>query len=390
MSAESTAIDTTTHQPDSVEELSDLLGFLSGRRQSARIVGGGTRQAFGNLGRHADCVISLANLNRVVQYDPGDLVIAVEPGCTLAQLHGVLASEGQMMALDAAHPERATIGGSYATGLSSPRRLGGGSLKDWVIGLDVLGPDGVRSRAGGMVVKNVTGYDMMHVHYAALGALGVVSRLNLKVFPHPGAATVIDLRYASLNAALTAAAAIIASQLLPASAIVSNDDGWRLLIRFDTPPSAVERIVSRAIAAATAAAAPTDARTSSVDAADPSVAPFVDLVDLARPRTVARIPLPLTWVQARAAQLEALAANAADMVLDVGSGLTYVAGDDVTLLRQVPALSSTITWLRAPASGAIDDVFGPMPTAAQPVATRLKETFDPLGVLNPGRWVLGL
>ena len=387
MSAELPAIDTATHQPTSVEELSDLLSYLSGRRQSVRIMGGGTRQGFGNLGRHADCVISLANLNRVVQYDPGDLVIAVEPGCTLAQLHAVLASEGQFMALDAAHPERATIGGSYATGLSGPRRLGSGSLKDWVIGLDVLGPDGVRTRAGGMVVKNVTGYDMMHLHYAAMGALGVVSRLNLKVFPHPGAATVIDLRYAGLVDALTAGAAIISSQLLPASAIISNDDGWRLLIRFDTPPSAVERIATRAISVASAAAAPTDAITSTVDVTDQSIVPFANIVDLTRPRAVARIPLPLTWVQARSMQLEALAA---DIVLDVGSGLTYVAGDDETLLRELPALSSTITWLRAPASGGIDDVFGPMPVGAQPVATRLKDTFDPLGVLNPGRWVLGL
>src|SRR5690349_12061215 len=129
-------------EPASAAELSAALTEVERDDLHALICGGRTRLAFGNLGGPFDLVISTARLNRVIQYDPDDLTLAVEPGCTLVQIEQLLGAQGQQIALDAPHPDRATIGGSYATGLSSPRRLSGGSLKDWVIGVEVAGSDG--------------------------------------------------------------------------------------------------------------------------------------------------------------------------------------------------------------------------------------------------------
>jgi glycolate oxidase FAD binding subunit len=150
--------------PESVGELCEFLRQARHERMRLLIAGGGTRLAFGNSGGPFDRMLLTRRLNRVIHYEPDDLTLAVEPGCTIEQITSLLGEHGQAIAIDVAHPERATIGGSYATGLSGPRRLSGGSLKDWVIGVEVAGIDGTIARAGGMVVKNVTGFDMMHLH----------------------------------------------------------------------------------------------------------------------------------------------------------------------------------------------------------------------------------
>src|SRR4051812_24005395 len=111
-------------QPETVGELREVLQRVNRDRLHAVVWGGRTRLTFGNAGGPFGLAISTARLTRVIQYEPDDMTLAVEPGCTIGQLHALLAAGGQQIALDVAHPGRATIGGSYATGMSGPRRLG--------------------------------------------------------------------------------------------------------------------------------------------------------------------------------------------------------------------------------------------------------------------------
>ncbi len=375
-------------EPQSVGELCEYLRQARHDRSRLLIAGGGTRLAYGNSGGPFDQVLLTRRLNQVIHFEPDDMTLAVEPGCTIEQITELLAENGQFIALDVAHPERATIGGSYATGLSGPRRLSGGSLKDWVIGVEVAGVDGTIARAGGMVVKNVTGFDMMHLHYGALGAFGVVTRLNLKVFPRPGASQSVALAYDDAADAHAAGIALLRSQLQPSSILIANDDGWRVHVRIDAPPSAIDRLVERAIATAEEAAPSRDRLVT--EGGRGAVAPFVRSVDLTSGRVVARLPITATRQVGLLTAIEAR--RDVEVCADLGSGLIYLAATAMSSIEGLLDSEQALpTWLSLPVSARVGgDVFGPMAVPAADVVRRLKDSFDPDRQLNPGRFVLGL
>src|SRR5438105_14812223 len=105
----------------------------------------------------------------------------------LTDLHATLAAQGQRLLLDPSCPECATVGGMVAANANGLGRARYGTVRDWVIGIAVAYPSGSLARAGGKVVKNVAGYDLMKLHTGALGSLGVIAEVNLKVQPRPGA-----------------------------------------------------------------------------------------------------------------------------------------------------------------------------------------------------------
>ena len=123
----------------------------------------------------------------MLAYEPADLTISVQAGVTFAALDAVLAAHGQRLALDCPHAEAATLGGLLATNLSGPRRLRYGTARDMLIGVRAAHPDGTLTRGGGMVVKNVSGYDMMKLYVGSLGTLAVLVELNFKLSPRPPA-----------------------------------------------------------------------------------------------------------------------------------------------------------------------------------------------------------
>ena len=103
--------------------------------------------------------LSLARLNRVVDYPARDLTITVEAGITLAELDALLVTEGQWLPIEVPQPPRATLGGVVATAWSGPRRYGWGQVRDYVIGISAVDGRGLPFKGGGRVVKNVAGYD---------------------------------------------------------------------------------------------------------------------------------------------------------------------------------------------------------------------------------------
>ncbi len=201
--------------PGSAEEVAALL--RSADEAGAAIVpwGGGTQQTLGYAPRRYDIAVSLRRLNRVLDYYPEDMTMAVEAGITLADLDGVLAAREQMLPFDPPLRDRITLGGILATHASGPRRHGYGTIRDFCIGLHAAYVDGTLAKAGGMVVKNVTGFDLMKMHLGALGTLGVVTRVNLKVLPNPTAERTIVFQFAGPGPAFALGAAVVASQLRP-------------------------------------------------------------------------------------------------------------------------------------------------------------------------------
>lgn len=380
----------TVLAPESVGELAALLSEASAGRKSVLILGGGTRLRFGNVGGPFDLAITTRRLNRILHYEPDDMTMAVESGCTIAGIAQVLQHQGQYIALDAAWPNESTIGGAYASGLSGPRRLSGGSLKDWTIGVESVGPDGTPARAGGMVVKNVTGYDMMHVHHAALGAFGVVTRLNLKVFPVSGPPRSVVATFPAMDGAFVAAYEMLRSQLQPSSVLIDWNarDGWMLRVRCDGPVSVVEDVAQR-MRATIVGLGQVEHCEIGEDPTD-AMATFAAAIDLRGNAGVARLAAPASKQPEIIRSLREI--ELAAICADVGSGLIYLTGSgEPGWVDQIRRAVHRPTFLALPVESKHGvDVFGEIDPANATVVQRLKAVYDPDGVLNAGRFVLGL
>ncbi len=394
--------------PTSVDQVRDVLAASAEAGAAVVPWGGGTQIGFGNLPEACDLALDLRGLTEIVEYEPDDLTIAVQSGCTLAQLNRRLGAHGEMLPVDTADPERATIGGLVASGFSGPRRLGYGSLRDLIIGITAVLPDGLVAKAGGMVVKNVTGFDMMRLYHGSLGSLAVIVQVNFKVLPRPRAERTIVAHYSALEPAFDAAMTVRRSQLLP-TAITLLDAGaaertgiggsaWTLVLRCEAPPVAVVRQAGRISNAISAQAIELDVLDESetervwVSINQALAALPVEKEIRVRIGTApSKIPVVLDGVNAVGNENGLRVSR----TVDCGSGLIYARlateGDEAETLRMawstLAGLGQHATLLAAPAAVKQGtDVFGPEP-AGFAVMRSLKKQFDPNRVLNRGRFV---
>jgi glycolate oxidase FAD binding subunit len=172
-------------EPASADEVAAVLRFANEHGLSVVPAGGLTQQQTGNKPATIDVLLYTTRLTEVEHYDPGDLTIGVGAGCSVAQLTSMVAKDGLLFAADIAQPERATIGGTLATGLTGPLRHGYGGLRDYCIGVRFVTADGRKGKGGGRVVKNVAGYDMMKLLIGSWGTLAVITSASFKLFPAP-------------------------------------------------------------------------------------------------------------------------------------------------------------------------------------------------------------
>ncbi|PAE23711.1 FAD-binding oxidoreductase [Bacillus sp. 7894-2] len=171
--------------PETEEEITAVLKHADSNGLTINIMGGGTKRGFGGLTEKTDILLSLEKYTGIVEHTPGDMTLTVKAGSRFKDLQNYLAQHNQKISLDPCWPENATIGGIIAANESGPKRLGYGSARDAVIGLRTVYPDGKVIRSGGRVVKNVAGYDMNKLFIGAMGTLGVISEITLKLRPIP-------------------------------------------------------------------------------------------------------------------------------------------------------------------------------------------------------------
>lgn len=169
--------------PETAAELAATIAQYE--HQDATIVpfGGGTSLSLGNAPKQVDLAIATGALARVLAYEPSDLTLSVEAGTTVAAVQRLLGERGQELPIDVPFPDRATIGGVIATGYAGPRRLRDGTVRDLLLGVSFARMDGTLAKSGGLVVKNVSGFDLGRLMHGALGTLGVLTSVNLKVLP---------------------------------------------------------------------------------------------------------------------------------------------------------------------------------------------------------------
>jgi glycolate oxidase FAD binding subunit len=172
-------------QPRTVAEIGDLVRRAASEGQALYPLGGRTLLGLGLPPTQAGFAVDLRALSRVIDYPARDMTITVQAGITIAELQSRLAKENQRLPIDVPRPEQATLGGTLAANVSGPRRYGFGTLRDYVIGISTVNDEGQEVKAGGRVVKNVAGYDLCKLHIGALGTLGIISQVTLKLRPLP-------------------------------------------------------------------------------------------------------------------------------------------------------------------------------------------------------------
>ena len=201
--------------PSSLAELSGVLDVASREGMAVAPWGGGTQVALGNAPERLDAVVDLSRLDRVVEHNPADLTATVEAGITVARLQETLAEHRQFLAIDPPLPDRATVGGALATGVSGPLKWQYGSPRDVVIGMKVVQADGKVTKSGGQVVKNVSGYDMSRLHVGGLGTLGVIAEVSFKLTPLPAGEATLVAAFDAARPCLKAALGIFHSDVVP-------------------------------------------------------------------------------------------------------------------------------------------------------------------------------
>ena len=407
--------------PESEDQVADVLRLADEHDAAVFPRGGGSHLRLGAAPEHVDVVLSVERLRRQLAYEPGDMTTTVQAGLPLEELQGVLGAQGQFVALDPPATAATTTGGVIATNASGPRRLLYGTARDVVLGIGVATADGARTKAGGRVVKNVTGYDLTKLYIGSLGTLGVVLELTFKVQPLPPGETTIGITCAHhanilpvLNALLRLPLRLSSLELLNAAALSAVQAGggalpsspYLFLARLEGDAAVTagqkERIADALRGLSLSAPADIHAMPAQPEEQQrlwSSLAAQAFSTDF----VAAKVGLPITDLAAFCADIEALAADLPWLLhAHAGNGIVSVqipAADvgEETLLAQIQALDASVARLnghrvieRAPvAVKRRCEVWGPVGDNFA-VMQALKASYDPRRRLNPGRFIGGL
>jgi glycolate oxidase FAD binding subunit len=170
-------------RPTSAAEVGEVVRRAVADGTAIYPVGGGTMLDYGLPPARPGVAVELRALDKVIDFPARDMTITVEAGITIAKLDEIVRAEGLHLPIDVPNTERATLGGAIACNVSGPRRFGYGTFRDYVLGITTVNDHGEQVSAGGRVVKNVAGYDLMKLHTGALGTLGVITQVTLRLKP---------------------------------------------------------------------------------------------------------------------------------------------------------------------------------------------------------------
>jgi glycolate dehydrogenase FAD-binding subunit len=398
------------HAPGAVEEVAHLIAEAADTRTPIEIMGRGTKREIGRPVRYGT-VLSTENLSNIPIYEPSELVLVAQTGAPLSQIEQLLADNDQELPFEPVDlgpvlgfgTGQATIGGVIAANLSGSRRIHSGSARDHVLGVQAVNGRGEIIRSGGRVMKNVTGYDLARAMSGSWGTLGVMTEVALKVLPAQREMRTIICFGLDDRTAVEALCLALGTPF-EVSGTVHMHDG--LAAHFS------EREIASSAKSVTAIRVenfPASARYRSnrlkqmLQAYAPSLEldtvpsrifweevrtlrMFQDRSDrpLWRISTQPTIAPKLVGAVARKIEVRAL--------YDWSGGLIWLETPPISdagaveIRRTVAEFGGHATLVRADAAvrGAVD-VFQPLDPPLMSLTASLKQTFDPVGILNPGR-----
>jgi glycolate oxidase FAD binding subunit len=344
---------------DFIADLCERVRGHSERKVALRIRGGGSKDFYGeeSTGEPLD----MSGYSGIVAYEPKELVLTVRAGTRLSEVEAELDAQRQMLPFEPPHfGEAATIGGAVAAGLSGPRRPYAGAVRDFVLGTRIVNGKGEDLSFGGRVIKNVAGYDVSRLMAGALGTLGVITEISFKVLPKPPVEATLEFEMDEQAATLQVNR--WAGLPLPLSATAW--EAGRLRVRLSGAETAVS-------------AARQKMGGESVEAGD-----------YWRELREHRLPFftggEALWRVSVPQVAEPLALSRPQLI-EWGGGLRWLAGDvDPLMVRSTAERAGGhATLFRGGDRKA--GVFHPLKGPILKIHKRLKEAFDPAGILNPDR-----
>ena len=404
-------------KPSNADEVAAVMAWAQRVGVAVYPCGGRTSTQLGNRPARPGIALDLSGLNRLVDFQPADLTVTVEAGVTIEQLDRALAQDGKHVPIAAPMGDRATVGGTLAAGISGPLRAAHGLPRDWLIGVSVVGADGTRTKAGGKVVKNVTGYDLNRLYTGSLGTLAVITEATFKLAPAPTDWAVIFASFDGTDAAASAAQSLQAQYYAPlglhvltggaVKRIAPSMDGNAFAIAISGGrPASMKRRVDDTVGLWSPVA--DTVHVTRGDDANGLIRTLTDLPAQADspPSVCVRINAQPSALREVLAFSDLLLCNSMSpsVVADVGfGGGRLLWWDDLADADPVPVATGLQGIQRAAASlggaaiiercpdsvKAHIDVWGTQPSGME-IMRRLKRQFDPRSILNPGRFVGGL
>ena len=400
--------------PESIEQAAGVVYAAAEHQRAVIPVGIGAFLHIGGLPRRYDLALCLQRMNRVVDYQPTDMTVAVEAGMPLAHLQQILGEQNQWLPLDPPWPERVTVGGMIAMNLSGPSRLSQGTIRDFLIGIKVIRADGTVIKSGGRVVKNVAGYDLAKLYCGSFGTLGVIAEATFKVRPRPETQALQSLTFPGAEQAMEVVLRLLGTELQPRFLELANfdpDEGqgaeaapYQLWIGFAGIAEEVAYQQNRLqeIIDGTGQNLQTwkEGRGQTLMA---TLRDFPVSGEAALRCKVSLLPSQLAAFCQALEEETHVRALSIQCVIHAGNGIASCRLPQTENLSREKLLS-LVEWLRIFAKQlggylmieAIDpalkdrvDIWGHVGNSF-PLMKRLKETLDPQGMLNPGRFVGGI
>ena len=381
----------STMRPAEAAELREEIerGARDGYALEAR--GGGTKQDIGSPDRQT-AILDLGAISGVVDYEPSELVLTVRPATLLADVEHMLSERGQMLAFEPwdhgvlfGQQGRATIGGIIAAGVSGPRRVSAGGPRDHLLGFEAVSGRAEIFKGGGKVVKNVTGYDVSKVMAGSWGQLAIMTELTLKVLPKPRSVDTLWIAGLSAEGGVAAMAEAMGSSCAVAAAahLPSTSDGPSItafrLEGFAESVAVRCRDLGGALASHGSCATMSPKASDDFWQAVTTAAPLFDCETLWRAHLAPSRAAALTF---------ALDALGASYILDwAGAAIWIGAPFDFGIRAAVSECGGHAMLIRAPGDRrAITPIRNPESQGVTALAARVKQAFDPAGILDPRRF----
>lgn len=345
---------------DILEQFSQSVRSAVQTQRPIRIQGSGSKSFYGRKIKGE--LLDVTPYHGIVSYEPTELVLTARAGTTLAEIESALASKRQMLPFEPPHfGTGATLGGCIASGLSGPRRAYAGSARDFVLGVRIMDGNGADLKFGGQVMKNVAGYDVSRLMTGSMGTLGLLLEVSMKVLPIPAEELTLSFNM-NENEALNKMN-LWAAQPLSLSASCYHDG--ILMVRLSGASAAVQSVRQKLGGEEVQDAhafwhSVREQRHAFFSAAN-------TLWRLSLPSTAASLTLP------------------GRQLIEWGGAQRWLANEESPeIIRQAAAsLGGHATHFRS-----TDSITNPFQTLSAPLLAihqRLKQSFDPHGIFNPGR-----
>ena len=395
------------------KDVEDAVRWALAEGKTLEVAGRGTKRALGRPSQ-SDLTLDLSGLSGVTLYEPEELVLSAQAGTPLAEIEALVESKGQQLAFEPMDygpilgqpADGGSLGGALAANLSGPRRIKAGAARDHFLGFSAVSGRAETFKSGGRVVKNVTGYDLCKLLAGSFGTLAAMTEVTIKVLPRPETeATVLVLGLddadanAAMSAAMTSSCDVSAAAHLPRNMVMHfaglyvDQAATAFRLEGVAPSVRHRKDALMNVLRPFGALEPID---------EPNSRKLWRSVRDAAPfwhnGSVGDWPLwRISTTPARGAEFSSKLPPGAQFFYDWAGGLIWTAlppsanAGAATIRRAAAMTGGHATLIRAPAATrASVEVFEPQQGALAGVSKRVKESFDPKGVLNPGRMWAGV